>query len=244
MSFDACAALVERADPERFRAIMASPVAARRVMFPLFAFNVEVSRAPWVTQEPMIAEMRLQWWRDVLEEIGAGAEVRKHEVVDALADVLDAEAAKSLDALVVARRWDIYKDAFEDAGHLDEYLNATSGNLIATGARLLGATDVERFQRFGYGVGVANVLRAVPELEDRGRKPLVDGTQDGVKELALRGQKALGRRLRHPVAVTGFMARRVLTRATREPAAVAYGLLETGPICTSIALAKAVRLGA
>jgi len=208
MSFDACAALVERADPERFRAIMASPVAARRVMFPLFAFNVEVSRAPWVTQEPMIAEMRLQWWRDVLEEIGAGAEVRKHEVVDALADVLDAD------------------------------------NLIATGARLLGATDVERFQRFGYGVGVANVLRAVPELEDRGRKPLVDGTQDGVKELALRGQKALGRRLRHPVAVTGFMARRVLTRATREPAAVAYGLLETGPICTSIALAKAVRLGA
>ena len=35
---------------------MAAPVAARRVLFPLYAFNVEVARAPWVTQEAMIAE--------------------------------------------------------------------------------------------------------------------------------------------------------------------------------------------
>ena len=244
MSFEACAALVERADPERFRAIMAQPVAARRVLFPLFAFNVEVTRAPWVTQEAMIAEMRLQWWRDALEEIGAGGEVRKHEVVDELAQILDAQGAQALDALVVARRWDIYKDAFEDAAHLDEYLHATSGNLIWTAARLLGAADQERFQQFGFGVGVANLLRAAPELDDRGRMPLIDGTNDGVKALAARGFAALGKRLKNPVASTGFLARRALLRAQREPAAVAYGLLEVGPIRTSIALAKAVKFGA
>lgn len=64
MSFDAdltaCAGLVERGDPDRFRAVMAVPVAARRILFPIFAFNIEVSRAPWVTQETVIAEMRLQ----------------------------------------------------------------------------------------------------------------------------------------------------------------------------------------
>ena len=76
MSFDACAALVERGDPQRFRAAMAAPPEARRVLFPLYAFNVEVARAPWVTQEPMIAEMRLQWWRDALEEIAMGGRVR------------------------------------------------------------------------------------------------------------------------------------------------------------------------
>jgi hypothetical protein len=192
----------------------------------------------------MIAEMRLQWWRDALEEIGAGGDVRKHEVVDALADVLDADGAKALDALVVARRWDIYKDAFEDANHLDEYLGATSGNLVWTGARLLGAKDENRFQQFGYGVGIANLLRAVPELEERGRMPLVDGTPDGVKALSLRGRTALGKRLRHPVAVTGFLARSALARAVREPASVAYGLLEAGPLRTSIALARAAQFGA
>jgi phytoene/squalene synthetase len=72
MSFESCAALVERADPDRFAALMSAPVAVRRVCFPLYAFNIEVSRAPWVTKEPMIAEMRLQWWRDALEEIGEG----------------------------------------------------------------------------------------------------------------------------------------------------------------------------
>ena len=51
---------------------MAAPVEARRVLFPLYAFNVEVARAPWVTSEPMIGEMRLQWWRDALEEIARG----------------------------------------------------------------------------------------------------------------------------------------------------------------------------
>ena len=46
--FSACAALVERGDPGRFRATMAAPLAARRVLFPLYAFNLEVARAPWV----------------------------------------------------------------------------------------------------------------------------------------------------------------------------------------------------
>ena len=46
----ACAELVARADPSRFRATMAAPVAARRVLFPIYAFNTEVARAPWVTR--------------------------------------------------------------------------------------------------------------------------------------------------------------------------------------------------
>ena len=111
MSFDAdltaCAALVERADPWRFRAAMAAPVAARRVLFPLYAFNVEVARAPWVTQEAMIAEMRLQWWRDVCTEIADGQQVRCHEVATPLSEAITAEDAQLLDELVAARRWDI-----------------------------------------------------------------------------------------------------------------------------------------
>ncbi|MEM7645152.1 MAG: squalene/phytoene synthase family protein, partial [Pseudomonadota bacterium] len=85
----ACADLVQRGDPARFRAVMAAPLGLRRMLFPLYAFNIEVARAPWVTQEPMIAEMRLQWWRDALEEIGAGGAVRRHEVVTPLAQILD-----------------------------------------------------------------------------------------------------------------------------------------------------------
>jgi phytoene/squalene synthetase len=54
MAFDsdtiACAQLVERGDPDRFRAVMAAPPEARRVLFPIYAANVEIARAPWVSQ--------------------------------------------------------------------------------------------------------------------------------------------------------------------------------------------------
>ena len=45
MSLDACARLVERGDPDRFRVAMAAPPSAREALFPLYAFNLEVARA-------------------------------------------------------------------------------------------------------------------------------------------------------------------------------------------------------
>ena len=240
MSVNACAAIVEKGDPERFRAVMASPVAAREILFPLFAFNVEVTRAPWVTKEPMIAEMRLQWWRDALEEIGAGGTVRKHEVVDALAVILDPEAAEALDELIVARRGDIYKEAFEDQSDMDGYIDATSGNLMWTAARLLGGKDQQKCRDFAFGVGVSNLLRAIPALEDKGRIALVDGTQSGVKTLAHRGLKRLrGGDTVRPVKLSGFLAAVTLKQAIKSPARVAEGTLEIGPIKQGFLLAKA-----
>ncbi|MEQ6248247.1 squalene/phytoene synthase family protein [Sulfitobacter sp. HNIBRBA3233] len=187
----ACAALVERGDPARFRTAMMAPMAAREALFVLYAFNVEVSRAPWVTQEAMIAEMRLQWWRDVLEEIAGGGPVRRHEVATPLAALLQPAQANRLDTLVAARRWDIYRDPFEDAQDLDRYLTQTAATLMEVAAELLGAPDSSAVAGAGYASGVAGFLRAVPELERQGRVPLVDGTRSGVAALARRGLDAL-----------------------------------------------------
>lgn len=245
MSLNACAALVERADTERFRAAMAAPIAARKVLFPLYAFNVEVARAPWVTEEPMIAEMRLQWWRDALEEIAAGGHVRKHDVVDALAQVLDAEGAQLLDKLIAARRWDVYKDAFDDADHFRNYIDATSGHLMWTAARLLGAARETVVRDFAYGVGVANFLRGIPALEQSGRIPLVDGSHAGVQALAEAGIGRItnARRARRDVSkqaaaalLAGHAAPRVLARTARSPSAVADGTLDPGPVHQSLRL--------
>ncbi|WP_227285524.1 MULTISPECIES: squalene/phytoene synthase family protein [Paracoccaceae] len=195
MTLEACAEIVRRADPDRFLAAMAAPPAARQVLFPLYAFNVEVSRAPWVTEEPMIAEMRLQFWRDVVEELAAGRAPRAHEVAAPLAAAVRPGDAGLLDALVAARRWDIYKDAFEDQAHFDDYIAATSGNLIWAAARALGATDAAEapIRAYGFASGVAALLRAVPALEARGRVPLLDGTPQGVRDLAARGLAELTR---------------------------------------------------
>ncbi|MDY6859076.1 MAG: squalene/phytoene synthase family protein [Pseudomonadota bacterium] len=235
MSVQACAELVRRGDPDRFLSAMAAPATAREKLFPLYAFNLEVARAPWVASEPMIAEMRLQWWRDALEEIGQGGTVRRHEVVTPLSVMLTPPDAARLDRLVQARRWDVYRDAFEDAAHFDEYIDATAGHLMWTAARALGAATGEAAVRdFAYAAGVANWLMAIPELEARGRFPLVDGRPDSVAALAdsalRRLKKSRASRRDVPKAaraalLAGWRAEPVLKLARAEPAAVAEGRL-------------------
>ncbi|WP_071675363.1 squalene/phytoene synthase family protein [Nioella nitratireducens] len=237
MSVNACAELVERGDPDRFLAAMAAPPAARAVLFPLYAFNLEVARAPWVASEPMIAEMRLQFWRDVTEEIGQGKPPRAHEVVAPLADAVPAGAAQLLDGLIAARRWDVYRDPFEDAAHFEAYIDATSGHLVWVGALALGAPDMAEpvVRDLAFGAGVAGLLRAVPELEARGRVPLVDGRPEGVRSLAqaglarfrngLAGQGAVPKVAR-PVLFALWRTEATLRAAISDPTRVADGQLD------------------
>ena len=246
---NACAALVEQADAWRFRATMAAPVAARRVLFPIYAFNVEVSRAPWVTSEPMIAAMRLQWWRDALDEIAARGVVRRHEVVTPLATVLDAEGAGLLDALVAARDWDTGQAPFADMAAFDAYIAATSGNLVWAVARALGGAEEDVARDAGWALGLANWFLAVPALEGAGRHPLPDTTPGAIAALAGRGLDCL-RRARGqrgdvplaavlPVAGTG----RILAQAAARPDMVRAGGLGPGPGRQSLALSWAALTG-
>ncbi|GGG86954.1 phytoene synthase [Salipiger pallidus] len=251
MEFDAdltaCAQLVERGDPDRFAATMAAPVEARAVLFPIYAFNVEVARAPWVTQETMIAEMRLQWWRDALEEIREGKVVRRHEVVTPLSAVLDAKGAELLDRLVGARRWDVYRDAFEDAEHFSRYVEETSGHLVLAAGRALGAMPEAVARDAGYAAGLVQFLRAVPELEGKGRVPLVDGRPEGIVALAENGLARLDRaraglagvsRPARAALISCWQARPLLKLAAREPGRVADGTLSLSEFRRRFSLAR------
>ncbi|CTQ50607.1 squalene synthase HpnD [Jannaschia donghaensis] len=190
----ACAAQVQRGDPERFRAVMATPVALRRMLFPLYAFNLEVARAPWVTKEPLIAEMRLQWWRDALGEIANGGQVRRHEVVTPLAAILDGRGARDLDDLVEARRADIEGTPPASTDDLTRYIDRTAGTLLWTAARLAGATDAPAIRDAGLAQGLASFLSAVPDLVDKARNPLPPGEpHDMISGLATIGLAALDR---------------------------------------------------
>ena len=226
MTVAACAALVERGDPDRFAAVMAAPVAARARLFPLYAFNLEVARAPWVTKEPLIAEMRLQWWRDVVAE----GRPRSHEVAGPL-HALICEAGLPvavLDTLIVARQWDVYRDGFANNLAFDGYLDATGGGLMWLSAKALGAEpQVETAARdLGWAVGLAGFLRAVPELELRGRVPLVDGRAEAVARLAREGlaRYARGRRgVPKAAALTAWQTGGLLRQVVADPRVVAEG---------------------
>ncbi len=229
MSIDACAALVLRGDPDRFAAVMAAPVAARARLFPLYAFNLEVARAPWVTREPLIAEMRLQWWRDVVVEPAP----RAHEVAGPLhALIRDAGLPVTvLDTLIAARRWDVYHDPFADMAAFSDYLQDTAGGLMWLAACAIGARsgDEAAARDLGWATGLAGFLRAVPELQARGRVPLPDASRDGLARLAGEGLARLDRarqgRIPRAAALAAWQTAPVLRRVAQDPDRVATGSL-------------------
>jgi len=253
-SFDtdlvACADLVRRGDPARFQATMAAPVAARVVLFPIYAFNLEVARAPWVTQEPMIAEMRLQWWRDTLEQIRSGGGARRHEVVTPLARVLDADMTDLLDALIAARRWDTERAPFDSDADFTGYIAATSGNLMRVAARALGPAQDDVVQDAGFALGIANWFRAIPALEAAGCRPLPDGRPEAVRDWAREGLRCLARARAHrtrvsPAAMPAMLplweAGHALRAAARDPRRVGQGALAPAPVHSrAILLARAL----
>ena len=238
MSVAACAGIVERGDPDRFLAAMAAPVAARDVLFPIYAFNVEIARAPWMSEEPLIAEMRLQWWADALGEIAGGGPVRRHEVATPLAAVLDAEGVAILERCVDARRRDAQRRRLESAGALRGYLAETGGALMWATTRALDPgrdwrpPDAARAEAVGTLSALANYLLAVPALLARGVNPLPEMSE---REFAALGSGLLNEAravaLRRPARaqriaeLAAWRAPGVVRRALRDPEAIVAGHL-------------------
>lgn len=233
MSFIACAQLVENGDPDRFLAVMSCAPEDRAVLFPLYAFNLEVARAPWVTKEEMIAEMRLQFWRDTLEDIGQGKEPRAHEVAAPLQELLRdrREVLPVLDALIEARRWDIYSDPFADEAVFEAHIEAVSGNLAWASALCFGAPDALEapIRDAAWAGGLAGWFAAIPSLEERGKRPLVDGRAEAVLALANKGLARLKSARDQdfgaatPAIRQFWQAKSLLTQVVRDPLCVVDG---------------------
>ena len=233
MTLDACAALVERGDPDRFAAVMAAPPAVRARLWPLYAFNLEVARAPWVTQQPLIAEMRLQFWRDML----TAEKPRAHEVAGPLHALLQETPglAALLDRITLARRHDIGREPFANETAFDAYIEETSASLLWATALVLGAEPAAEtgFRALGWALGLANYLRAVPALAARNLTPLVNPDPKAIRILAAEGMNHLAiarRQRRHfgqacPAALVASAAGPLLRQAFANPTRVAEGTL-------------------
>ena len=225
----ACAELVQRGDPDRFLSAMTGSVAAREVLFPLYAFNLELARAPYVTQDPIIARMRLQFWTDTLDEIAAGKPPRAHEVAEPLAHVVRETGADlvRLHAMVEARVADIGEPGPVQVDDVVAYAKGTAGNLMAVAGGALGATDMEALERIGTAQGVANWLLAQPALRAAGRG-FVAPESEVYAELAQRGLQMLGPVKAGPAAPAlraAWRSRGVLNRTRRDPEGVTAGTI-------------------
>ena len=145
-------AFVRQHDPDRFFTSLFAPADRREALWALYAFNHELVRAREAVREPMMALIRLQWWREVIE----GAR-RRHEVADPVRDAIDAGALRQTDllALIAAREADPPDTDEQWIGHVE----ATAGALAGASGYALGATRLDPIRAAGAAYGAAGVLR-------------------------------------------------------------------------------------
>ncbi|HIJ62825.1 MAG TPA: squalene/phytoene synthase family protein [Rhodospirillaceae bacterium] len=164
---------VRQQDRDRFATALFAPADRREALFVLYAFNLEIARARELVREPMLGRIRLQWWRDSLDKVYAGADAGA-PLADALAKVItrhDLPRAE-FEALLEAREADMESDPPADLAALEAYAEGTSATLTRLAARVLGG-DGEAVMAAARHVGIAwaltGLLRAVPFHAAQGR---------------------------------------------------------------------------
>jgi phytoene synthase len=141
--FDYCLDQVRQGDRDRYLILLFTPATARGHLAALAAFNLELARAREQTSEPLLALIRLQWWRDALAEIRAGEKVRHHQVATALAE---ATRAANLDTgpmlgMIEARESEIEQGAPDSDAVFRARADATAGHLLRLSLQALRLDD-------------------------------------------------------------------------------------------------------
>lgn len=167
--------LIRRVDPDRWLTsrFIAEP-AARADVVALYAYDHELARARRIARAPLLAEIRLTWWREALDEIFAAGPVRRHPVAEALAAAVrrhDLPRAL-LEAMIDAQLEALEASMLDEAAALG-WADAVEGSLAQLTARVLDpAAESAAAAAAGRAWGLALLIRAGALTRETATPPL------------------------------------------------------------------------
>lgn len=100
---------VRAADRERFLGALFAPEPPRTGLLAVLAFDHELARTRTVTREPMLARIRLEWWREAVAEAAGTGKPRAQPIVESLSETVRRHQlpVEGLVALIDAREEEI-----------------------------------------------------------------------------------------------------------------------------------------
>jgi len=169
-----CADLVRSHDFARYAASLFVPAMQRRGLLSLYAFNVEIIRVRDAVSQALPGEIRLQWWRDLLEGTGHGG-VEGNPVAAELLRAIGQWTlpVELLSHLIDEHAFDLYNDPMPTLVAFEGYANDTSAALYALAAQIMGppSAEIDHLARHaGLADGFAQVIAALPR--DAARRQL------------------------------------------------------------------------
>jgi len=137
--------------PDRFLSALLAPASVRDDLVTLAGVLGEIERVPHIVTEPMIGEIRLQWWLDWLETVPstspqAAAPASGNPLADCLADTLTRceLPTNELNDAIEARVSELYADGFPATDAYHAHLAATeTGPFRLTAALIAAATGLD-----------------------------------------------------------------------------------------------------
>ncbi|MCC2609828.1 phytoene/squalene synthase family protein [Neorhizobium petrolearium] len=156
---DPCLAMLRETDRDRYLACLLSPEDKRGALAALYAFNAEIARVRDVVREPLPGEIRLQWWRDLLEGNAQGDSGGNPVAVELLGAIEKYRLPRQTFVdMIEARIFDLYDDPLTDRHALEGYAGETASALIQLASLILSPDDAARSADAAGHAGVAQAI--------------------------------------------------------------------------------------
>jgi len=219
-------------DYDRYLAALLSPADAREDLLALAAFHGEIARIAFTVREPGIGEIRLQWWREALQDAEAS------DTGAPLADAVRAMTRRAglpvgdLIAIIDAYNGLLYPGALADAGAISAFADAAQGAAFRLAALRLAqaksdasndrtAAGEALITAAGQAYGRVQLLRALSVLCALGRNPFGDraaaGWQPTVQPVMAEAREWLNKARLETRAAPTYVLPAVLPVALVEP---------------------------
>ncbi|MDH7805665.1 MULTISPECIES: phytoene/squalene synthase family protein [unclassified Rhizobium] len=173
-NLDVCLATLRDTDRDRYLACLLSPADKRAALAALYAFNAEIARIRDSVREALPGEVRMQWWRDLLDG-NAHGDSQSHPVAAALLLAIEQYRLPRpvLANMIEARIFDLYDDLFVDRNALEGYAGETASALIQLAGLVLSPEDTpasaEAAGHAGVAQAMAGILMLMPLHRRRGQ---------------------------------------------------------------------------
>lgn len=161
-------------DTDRYLASLLSPPEKRRALVALYAYHAELARVRDSVREPLPGEVRLQYWRDLLEGSEHGSSEANPLAAELKAAIRDYRLPlQPLSAMSEARIFDLYDDPMESVGAFEGYAGETASTLIQMASLVLdadaAASAADMAGHAGVAQAVAGALLLLPIHRGRGQ---------------------------------------------------------------------------
>ncbi|PRX11559.1 UNVERIFIED_ORG: phytoene synthase [Martelella mediterranea] len=165
---------LREADRDRYLAALLSPADRRGALAALYVFNAELARVRERVSEPLPGEVRLQYWRDLLEGASHGS-TEANPTASALLAAIDTFhlPREPLIRMTEARIFDLYDDPMGTTSEFEGYAGETASALIQLASLVLdpkaAATHADAAGHAGVAQAVAGSLLLLPRHRTAGQ---------------------------------------------------------------------------